>query len=138
MWNNKVFVNGRLTADPEIKAIGEEGRKVANFRIAVNRRPRKGDEHPEADFFRVSAFGATADFVEKYFSKGSSMNLWGNLRSSTYEKDGKKISVVDIIAEDIGFGDSKKNSEAEADSSAPKKPKPAPVVADENDDDFPF
>ena len=65
MWNNKVFLGGaRLTADPEVKVIGENGNKVANFRVAVNRRLVKGQEHPEADFFRVSAFGTSAEFIE--------------------------------------------------------------------------
>lgn len=48
MWNNKVFLGGaRLTADPEVKVIGENGNKVANFRVAVNRRLVKGQEHAQ-------------------------------------------------------------------------------------------
>ena len=141
MWNNKVFLGGaRLTADPEIKVIGENGNKVANFRVAVNRRLVKGQEHPEADFFRVSAFGTSAEFIEKYFKKGNAINIWGRLQNNTYEKDGEKRTVTDIVAEEVGFAEAKAKSESTSDNTAPAKAaKPAPAVQEDDDDnELPF
>lgn len=141
MWNNKVFLGGaRLTADPEVKVFGENGNKVANFRVAVNRRLVKGQEHPEADFFRVSAFGTSAEFIEKYFKKGNAINIWGRLQNNTYEKDGEKRTVTDIVAEEVGFAEAKAKSEPTSDNTAPAKAaKPAPAVQEDDDDnELPF
>ena len=129
MWNNKVFLGGaRLTADPEVKVIGENGNKVANFRVAVNRRLVKGQEHP------------SAEFIEKYFKKGNAINIWGRLQNNTYEKDGEKRTVTDIVAEEVGFAEAKAKSESTSDNTAPAKAaKPAPAVQEDDDDnELPF
>ena len=104
---NKTMLGGRLTADPENRQT-ESGISVTRFTIAVNRpRPKDGGE-AQTDFFNVTAWRGTADFVKKYFQKGSSIFVVGTLQNRTYtDKDGIKRYVTDIIADEVNFVDSK-------------------------------
>ena len=106
----KVFGMARLTRDPEIRVTATDKKKVAKFGIAVKRRDG------EADFYNVSVWGEKADFAEKYLQKGTKIVLSGRLTTSSYVPSGtdKKVTSVEIIAEDIEFAESKK---VEADSS---------------------
>mgnify|MGYP000945530984 CR=1 FL=1 len=99
---NSVNVVGRITKDPEIKFIGSENTAVCNFGIAVNK-PYKNKEtnEYEADFFNVSAFGNTAEFVGTYVTKGNLIGVQGSLTTRTYEKDGQTHYVVDIRADKV-------------------------------------
>lgn len=100
---NTVVMIGRLTADPVIRETkGKEPIVVANFSIAV---PRIGSE--DADFPRCVAFGKTAEFVEKYCSKGSRIGVTGRLQTGSYEdKDGNTVYTTDVIVERVDFADS--------------------------------
>lgn len=97
---NVVILIGRLVADPEIRW-ANENTKVANFRLAVSRPPRK-DGMEEADFIRIVAFGKRAELIEKYCPKGKQIALVGRLQTRTYEgQDGKKRTNVEVIAREI-------------------------------------
>ena len=105
---NKVILMGNLTRDPEIRySQGENSLAIARFGIAVNRRfARQGDT--DTDFFNCTAFGRQAEFVEKYFRKGSRMLMTGRIQNDNYtNKNGEKVYSVQIIAEEIEFAESK-------------------------------
>ena len=103
---NKVILGGRLTADPEF-AVTPSGISVCNFTVAVNRR---GVKESVADFFRCQAWRTTAEFVSRYFRKGSSICVCGFLqtRSWTDAKTGQARFVTEIQADECYFVDAKK------------------------------
>ena len=112
---NKVILMGNLTRDPEIRySQGENSLAIARFRIAVNRRfSRQGDT--DTDFFDCTAFGRQAEFVEKYFHKGSRMLLYGRVQNNNYtNNNGEKVYSVQIIAEDVEFAERKSAADANA------------------------
>lgn len=117
---NKVIIMGRLTRDPEIKKVNN-GISVCSFSIACDRDiVNKQNNERETDFFDVTAWRSTADFVGKYFSKGRMIVVVGRLQKRNYtDKDGNKRSAVDIIAENVYFGDSKKDGETSDNASTP-------------------
>ena len=118
---NKVIMGGRLTADPELKQT-PSGVSVCTFNIAVNRRFNSKDaaQQTQADFFNVTAWRASAEFVSKYFRKGSSICVVGSLQNRTWtDQQGVKHYATDIIADEVTFVDSRSDSAA---SSAPYTP----------------
>ena len=103
---NKVILSGRLTADPELKQT-QSGLAVCSFRIAVNRRAFEGGEQ-EADFFTVTAWRQTAEFVAKYFRKGSAICVTGSIQNRTWtDKQGTNHFSTDIVADEAHFVESK-------------------------------
>ena len=112
---NKCILMGNLTRDPEIRySQGENSLAIARFSLAVNRRfSRDGEE--DTDFFNCTAFGKQAEFVEKYFSKGSRMLLSGRVQNDNYtNNNGEKVYSVQIIAEEIEFAERKSTADANA------------------------
>lgn len=110
---NKVILMGNLTRDPEIRySQGENSLAIARFSLAVNRRfARQGDT--DTDFFNCTAFGRQAEFVEKYFRKGSRMLLSGRVQNDNYtNSNGEKVYSVQIIAEEIEFAERKSAADA--------------------------
>ena len=122
---NKVIEMGRLTYDPEIRQ-AQNNSIVASFTIAVNRRFKR-DGQPDADFFRCSAFGKTAEFVEKYLKKGVKVIVSGSLQNNDYkDKNGVDHHVTQIIVDEVEFAESK--NAAQQNSDMPQtQPAPAPV-----------
>ena len=103
---NKVMLGGRLTADPENRQT-DTGISVTRFTVAVNRKQSK-DKEQTTDFFNVTAWRATADFVSRFFSKGSSIFIVGTLQNRSWmDTDGNKRYATDIIADEVSFVDSK-------------------------------
>lgn len=105
---NKVILMGNMTRDPEIRySQGENSLAIARFSLAINRRfARQGEA--DVDFFNCTAFGKTAEFVEKYFRQGSRMLLTGRVQNDNYtNKNGEKVYSVQIIAEEIEFAERK-------------------------------
>lgn len=99
---NKVELTGRLTRDPEVRYTNS-GAAVASFTVAVDRRFKKDGEQ-SADFISCTAFGKTGEFIEKYFHKGSGIELSGRIQTGSYtNKDGKKVYTTDVVAEEVGF-----------------------------------
>ena len=115
---NKVILLGHLTRDPEVRYAQGSNMAIARFSLAVNRRfPREGE--PDSDFFNCTAFGKTAEFVEKYFHKGSRMSLVGRVQNDNYtNKNGEKVYSVQIIAEEVEFAERKSTADANAAVSA--------------------
>lgn len=108
---NKIILMGRLTKDPDVRYT-QDSKAVARFYLAVDRRFKR-DGQPEADFFNCTAFGKTAEFVEKYLSKGTKVLLSGSLQNDNYtDGNGVQRYTVQVIVEEIEFAESKKNSEA--------------------------
>jgi len=104
---NKVLLVARLTRDPEIFSTGEGSTKVAKFNVAVDRRFKK-EGQPDADFPSCTAFGKTAEFLEKYFTKGMKIGIEGRLTTGSYtNKDGVKVYTTDVTVENVEFVESK-------------------------------
>ena len=108
---NKVILGGRLTADPELKTT-QSGIAVVSFSIAVNRRfSRNAAQQNETDFFNVTAWRQTAEFVSRYFRKGSSICVVGTIQNSTWtDQQGAKHYRTDIVADEVMFVDSRSES----------------------------
>ena len=105
---NRVMLGGRLTADPELKQT-QSGIPVASFSIAVNRRfGSKDGTQPQADFFNVTAWRAQAEFVSRYFKKGSSIFVVGTIQNRSWtDNEGNKRYATDIVAEEVNFVDAR-------------------------------
>ena len=109
---NKVILMGRLTRDPETRVSGEM--TIAKFSLAVDRRGKNN----ESDFINCVAFDKTAEFIEKYFHKGSKMLLEGRWQTGSFtNKDGQKVYTNDCVVEQVEFCESKK---AEAQTTEPE------------------
>lgn len=103
---NTVNLVGRLTRDPEVRYT-DGGLSIARFNLAVDRRFKK-DGQPDADFPNCVAFGKTAEFIEKYFSKGQRMGAVGRIQTGSYTKeDGTKVYTTDVVVENVEFVESK-------------------------------
>lgn len=122
---NVVTLTGRLTKDPDVRYTNN-GLSVARFNIAVDRDFKK-EGGQTADFPSIVAFGKTAEFIEKYFSKGKKIEIVGRIQTGSYQKeDGTKVYTTDVLAERVAFGESKGQSE----SQDVKNNAPAPADAD--------
>ncbi|MCI8611053.1 MAG: single-stranded DNA-binding protein [Clostridiales bacterium] len=148
---NKVIIGGRLTADPELKTTSS-GVSVTSFSVAVNRRfQAKNAEDTQTDFFNVTAWRQTAEFVTQYFHKASSICVVGTLQNRSWiDNNNVKQYRTEIVADEVFFVDSKGES---APVFPVQPPAAVPVSKSEmdaqfadaqssfakiNDDDFPF
>lgn len=138
MLNHCAFM-GRLTADPELKQTGS-GVDVCSFTIAVDRDFKQGDEKV-ADFIPVTCWRGTAKFVSQYFQKGRLAVVTGSLQTRKYEdKDGKKRTAFEIQAQNVYFGDSKRDASAQTAPSGTASAAAAEDFAEisDSDGDLPF
>ena len=107
---NKVILMGRLCGDPELKQVNG-GSSVTNFTIAVDRKYSKGEEK-QADFPTIIAWRQTAEFICKYFGKGSAILIEGELQTRSWtDQQGNKRYATEVVAHEVFFCESKKNSE---------------------------
>ncbi len=109
---NHIIVMGRLTRDPELRRTGS-GVAVASFTVAVERdfSPKDGGER-ETDFIDCVAWRQTGEFVSKYFTKGRMAVVSGRLQIRSWtDKDGNKRRTAEIVADNVYFGDSKRDGE---------------------------
>ena len=109
---NHITIMGRLTRDPELRRTGS-GIAVASFTVAVDRDfgGRDGGER-ETDFIDCVAWRQTGEFVSKYFTKGSMIVVSGRLQIRSWtDKDGNKRRTAEVVADNVYFGESKRNSE---------------------------
>ena len=144
---NQVFLQGRLGKDPELRHTSN-GRAVASVSLAVDRDYKsQGSDSRETDWFTVVAWGSTAEFVQKYFTKGRVMIVAGRLQVRKWtDRDGNKRNSTEIIADNIYFGDSKKDGGQSSDYSnqnnySPQEYDYAPGEFSDisaNEDDLPF
>ena len=108
---NSAIIMGRLTASPELKYT-TSSIAVCSFTVAVNRNYSKGREQ-ETDFINVVTWRKTAEFVSKYFSKGSMIIVEGRIQTRNYEdKHGNKRKAVEVVADNVQFGESKNSAQA--------------------------
>jgi len=122
---NDIVVMGRLTRDPEIRQTNS-GVNVANWTLAVDRDYKNGDEKI-CDFIDCVAWRGSADFVQKFFTKGRMMIVRGSLQSRKWQdKDGNNRTGWEIKVENIYFGDSKRDGDG--------NPAPAFTPLPETDD----
>ena len=151
---NHIVIMGRLTRDPELRRTGS-GIAVTSFTVAVDRdfAPKDGSER-ETDFIDCVAWRSTGEFVSKYFTKGSMIVVSGRLQIRGWtDKDGNKRRSAEVVADNLYFGDSRRDNGGEGGSytggnsgySAPAGGYAAPVGGasgfaeiDEEDGDLPF
>lgn len=112
---NRVILCGRLVRDPEIRyAQGESAMAIARYTIAVDRRGKKDQTNngPSADFINCVAFGKSAEFAEKYFSKGLRVLVSGRIQTGSYtNRDGQKVYTTDVLIEEQEFADGKQTAQ---------------------------
>ena len=125
---NKVILMGRLVRDPESRHTQDQ-MCVAKFTLAIDRRGKD----KEADFISCTAFGKTAEFVDKYIKKGTKVALEGRWQTGSYtNKEGTKIYTNDCIVDQIEFAESKKSDDA------PSAPDSFMNVPEGEDEEVPF
>ena len=108
---NLVILKGRLTREPEIRFTQTNNTKVAAFSLAVNRKFKNAEGKYEADFFNCTAFGNSAEFIQKYFKKGQEALIEGRIQNRSWDdENGQKRYATDIIVEAIEFCGSKSDS----------------------------
>ena len=112
---NTAILMGRLTKDPELRTT-QNGTSVTSFTVAVDREYVRQGEERQTDFINVVAWRQTAEFVSRYFRKGSMIAVQGSIQTRNYEdRNGNKRTAVEIIADKVSFCGSK----AESGNSAP-------------------
>lgn len=108
---NKVILMGRLTADPELKQ-SSSGTSVTSFNLAVDRRYTKEGQEKQTDFITIVAWRNTAEFICKYFGKGTAMLVCGELQTRSWtDNEGNKRYATEVVASEVNFCEAKKNSE---------------------------
>ena len=127
---NTAILIGRLTKDPEIRVISQSETTVANFTLAVDRPMAK---EKTADFIRIVCFGKTAEFCERFLTKGRQVAVHGRIQTGSYKtQSGETRYTTEVVAERVEFLGSKGDSSLkEVDSSIPDG-------FSELDDDVPF
>ena len=113
---NKVFLIGNLTRDPELRKT-QEGKSVCNFTLAVNKRTNK--DHPEADYFRCTAWGDMGDNCFKCLAKGRKACVVGEVHLDSYpDRDGVIRYNLTVRADSVEFLTPKKDAQAAQDEAA--------------------
>ena len=144
---NSVILMGRLVADPELRTT-TTGKSVATFRIAVDRGYSKNAAERTADFITIVAWEQTANFVCRYFAKGSMIAIQGSIQTRQYEdKTGAKRTAFEVVAREVSFCGSKSETGTVANAAPVSQAAPAPsyqtaVPGDfeeiTDDEDLPF
>lgn len=136
---NKVILGGRLTADVEIKQT-PNGVAVCNFSIAVNRKYSKESEQ-QTDFINCQAWRGTAEFIGKYFKKGSSICVIGSIQTRSWkDNNGNNRYATEVIVDEALFVDGKNDTQG-AETANPNTYIPdayQPQQTADEDDDLPF
>ena len=141
---NIVAIQGRLSADPELRTT-QTGTPVCSFTLAVQRNIKSGDEYP-TDWIDCVAWKGTAEFICKYFQKGQLMAVNGTLQTRSYEKDGVKRNVTQVVVQSAYFCESRNkahDTQHRAQAARSALPDTSPLSQDEMEeilgaDDFPF
>jgi single-strand DNA-binding protein len=134
---NRVVLIGRLTRDPELRTTST-GKNVVEFSIAVNKKIKPQDGQPDADFFRIKAWGQTADYVSNYITKGRLVGVDGRLETRKWtDQNGANRETVEIVADNVNALDRPRedgggNGGNYSGGGGGNRPSPAPA-ADEYD-----
>lgn len=126
---NRIVLIGRVVRDPELRTTST-GKSVVEMSIAVNKRVKPTDGSPDADFFRIKAWGQTADYINSYIDKGRLVAVDGRLETRKYQdKDGNNREIVEIIADNVNGLDRPRE---DAPATQPSR-RPAAPTTDEYD-----
>lgn len=129
---NKIVLMGRMTKDPELRRT-PSGTAVTSFSLAVDRDFKDHNGNRETDFFEVVAWRNTAEFVAKYFGKGRMAVVEGRLQNHKWQdKDGNKRISYEIAADNIYFGDYRRDAETQYNDLGYDE------IPEEDDEDCPF
>lgn len=138
---NVVALMGRLVADPQLRQT-TTGKNVASFRVAVDRGRKDANGQNQADFFDIVAWDKSAEFVCRYFQKGSLIAVEGRLQSRNYQdKSGNNRSAVEVVVSNVSFAGNKEDAQSQ---NVANRAVSAPVAANneyepiEDDGDLPF
>lgn len=146
---NYIVLMGRLVEEPEVRRT-QSGKQVTSFRIACDRGRKDASGQSQADFFDVTAWEKTGEFVGRYFGKGSLILVEGRLQSSQYtDKNGNKRTAISVVASQVHFtGEKSRQASPALDDGGYSGGEPAapaysnPPAGDyaliEDDDDLPF
>ena len=148
---NKIILSGRLVRDPEMRTT-QSGKSIASFTLAVDRDFAPQGQKKETDFINCTAWNGTADFMSRYFSKGSMATVCGSLQIQNYtDRDGNKRTSPNVNVENVYFAgekraeksDSGENSRSAAKGEGAYSSKPAAKqtfeeMEEATDDDLPF
>ena len=133
---NKVQLVGRLTKDVELKSTQNQT-TYCNFTIAVDRRFKDANGNRQADFISCVAWQKTAEFIQKYFKKGNRIGIVGAIQTRSYEKDGQKVFITEVLAEEAEFVESNGNTDTNANTQQVAQPV-ATAPQEEPSGDLPF
>ncbi len=135
---NKVILMGRFTRDPEMRQTSQ-GTPVVSFTLAVDRRMAR-DGQQSADFISCVAWNKNAEFICKYFQKGSMIAVSGRLQTRTYDdKDGKRQYVTEVVADEVYFTGSRQQTGTDSGyqpQDTYQRPAPQPSSTAPNFDEF--
>lgn len=136
---NRIVLMGRLTRDPELRRT-QNGTAVASFALAVDRDYAAQGAERETDFIDIVAWRGTAEFAQKYFSKGRMAVVAGRLQIRNWEdKDGNKRRSAEVVADSIYFGDSKRSTDGSQGKLEPSyDPNAGFTQLDGDDEELPF
>ena len=145
---NKVVLIGRLARDPEVRySQNDTSMAIARFSLAVDRRRSANSQDGQsADFISCVAFGRTAEFIEKYFTKGRRIGVYGHIQTGSYtNKEGAKVYTTDVVVDEAEFVESRGDNAAnDSGFTAPSQSQAAPAgdgfmnIPDGIDEDLPF
>lgn len=138
---NVVALMGRLVADPQLRQT-TTGKNVASFRVAVDRGRKDANGQNQADFFDIVAWDKSAEFICRYFQKGSMIAVEGRLQSRNYQdKSGNNRNAVEVVVNNVSFAGNKEPAQSQNVANSAVS---APVAASneytpiEDDGDLPF
>ncbi len=138
---NKVILMGRLTRDVELRST-PQGTNTCSFSLAVDRNFVKPGEERKADFINCVAWRQTAEFISKYFNKGSLLALEGSIQTRSWEdNDGNTRYATEVIVSQVYFAESKKDGQSNSntfDAAISPLPSPDGFAPLSEDDDSPF
>ncbi len=145
---NTVALMGRLTYDPELKST-PSGVSVIRFQVACDRNYQRSGEDRQADFIDCVAWRQTAEFISRYFRKGSMIAVEGSIQTSNYtDRDGNKRKQVEVVANNVSFCGSKAESGTDFQNREFTQAAPSysnadnsdfeEIVDSESEDDLPF
>ena len=136
---NKVFLQGRLVADPELRHT-QQGTPVASYRLAVDRDYKSKEPNAQnADFVNIVSWRNTAEFVSRYFTKGRMMLVEGRLQMRDYtDRDGNKRVAAEIVTDSVHFADRKDDGGANSGADYGATGNDGFAELSDNDGELPF
>ena len=135
---NNAIIEGRLTRDPEFRVSAESSKSIAKFTVAVDRDMASKDGERKADFISCTAFGKTAEFVDKWFGRGKGIYVIGRIQTGSFmNKDGATVYTTEVVADRVGFPISTKDKKE--DEGTHEEQTTIPQGFEQiDDDDIPF